>query len=181
MVCVPPLSAVAKVMLPAVALAPSVVAAVSVVQSIAPWAISDAAPVAAVSVLPVMVVPAVSEAEPWAATEPCVATPLTGTVCASTKPLSAVTLTLPGSRPAPLVVIWLKVTFWLAWMVCVPPLSALPILMLPAAALALKVPLAPAAVPARTLSSVRSLLPSTSTLPLTADSRVASRSAKASR
>src|ERR1700730_2816443 len=123
-VCVPPLLAVFNVMLSWLEVAPSVVATVSMDQSIAPPAVSEPEPWVAVSVLPVMLVPAVSDAEPLAETEPSVTTPLTRTVCASTKPLSALTVTLPGSTPAPVLAICLNATFWLACRVCVPPLLA---------------------------------------------------------
>ena len=85
-VWLPPLCAVFSVMLLPVELIPSVVPAVSAVQSMSPAARSDAEPVVAASVVPVMVVAAVSEAEPWAETEPTAVTPPVTTVCARTKP-----------------------------------------------------------------------------------------------
>ncbi len=59
-------------------------------------------------------------------------------------------------------------------MVCDPLLVAVPIASAPVA-LAVKVPLAPGAVPASTLSSCRPASPSTSILPVTADNSVACR------
>ena len=103
-VWLPPLCAVLSVMLSPVELIPSVVPAVSAVQSIRPAPVNAAKPVVVDSVRPVMSVPAISVADPLAATEPCVATPPTVTVCARMKPLSAVTLILPVSPVMPNVV-----------------------------------------------------------------------------
>ena len=91
-------------------------------------------------------------------------------------------MTLPGSLPTPVAESWLNVTLPSACSVWLPLLTAVPTKILrplPAVACAVKVPLAPVAVPAMTLSSVRLPLPSTSTLPLTADSRFALRFASA--
>ena len=66
-----------------------------------------------------------------------------------------VTLMLPKSPALPVEASALNVTFWLASIVCEPPLLAAPITMLPLAVTALKLPLAPTAVPATTWSSVR--------------------------
>ncbi|MEY9430036.1 hypothetical protein ABH975_005351 [Bradyrhizobium ottawaense] len=178
MVSVPPLCAVWKVMPPWLAVAPSVVPTLRTFQLIGPAAVSRPEPVEAASVLPLMVVAATRLAEPWAETEPYVVTPPDVTVCARMKPVSAVTLMLPTSPLLPVAASDLNVTFWVAWTICEPLLSAVPMRMLPLFATARKDPLAPVAVPASTWSSLSPPVPMMSTLPFTADSRLTSVSAR---